>query len=168
VSASPGELLAAVSRHVPVRPEGLSTLAPADLADRCFELLLSEVVQPRLGQDRPLMLEAWPASQAAFARIDAGPPAAARRFELFIGGVELVNGWEEETGRDPLEARISSANAIRRAAGRPVLPVPARLVAAHGPGMPAGVGAALGFDRLVMLAAGASSIDEVRCFPDGG
>jgi lysyl-tRNA synthetase class 2 len=46
--------------------------------------------------------------------------------------------------------------------------VPARLVAAHGPGMPAGVGAALGFDRLVMLAAGASSIDEVRCFPDGG
>ena len=82
--------------------------------------------------------------------------------------MELVNGWEEETGRDPLEARISSANAIRRAAGRPVLPVPARLVAAHGPGMPAGVGAALGFDRLVMLAAGASSIDEVRCFSDGG
>jgi lysyl-tRNA synthetase class 2 len=168
VSASSGELLAAVARHVPVRPEGLAALGPADLADRCFELLLSEVVQPRLGRERPLMLEAWPASQAAFARIDAGPPAAARRFELFIGGVELVNGWEEETGRDPLEARISSANAIRRAAGRPVLPVPARLVAAHGPGMPAGVGAALGFDRLVMLAAGASSIDEVRCFPDGG
>ena len=79
VSASPGELLAAVARHVRVRPEGLADLGPADLADRCFELLLSEVVQPRLGQGRPLMLEAWPASQAAFARIDAGPPAAARQ-----------------------------------------------------------------------------------------
>jgi elongation factor P--beta-lysine ligase len=46
--------------------------------------------------------------------------------------------------------------------------VPARLVAAHGPGMPAGVGAALGFDRLAMLAVGAATIDAVRCFPDGG
>jgi lysyl-tRNA synthetase class 2 len=168
VSAAPAELLAAVDRKVTVVPEGLATLAPAELADRCFELLLSEVVQPRLGHARPVMLERWPAAQAAFARIDTGPPATARRFELFVAGVELVNGWEEETGRGPLEARITTANEIRRTAGRPVLPVPARLVAAHGPGMPAGVGAALGFDRLVMLAAGVATIDAVRCFPDGG
>jgi lysyl-tRNA synthetase class 2 len=168
LSASPAELLTAVERHVAVVPEGLATLEPADLADRCFELLLSEVVQPRLGHARPVMLEAWPAAQAAFARIDAGPPVTARRFELFVAGVELVNGWEEETGREPLAARIAAANAIRRAAGRAVLPVPARLVAAHGPGMPAGVGAALGFDRLAMLAVGAATIDAVRCFPDGG
>jgi elongation factor P--(R)-beta-lysine ligase len=168
VTATPDELLAAVERQITVVPQGLATLAPAERADRCFELLLSEVVQPRLGLARPAMLEAWPAAQAAFARIDAGPPATARRFELFVGGVELVNGWEEETDRAPLTARIAAANAIRGAAGRPILPVPARLVAAHGPGMPAGVGAALGFDRLVMLAAGAETIDAVRCFPDGG
>lgn len=168
ICASPGELLAAVQRQVAVVPEGLATLAPAELADRCFELLLSEVVQPQLGHARPVMLEAWPAAQAAFARIDAGPPPTARRFELFIRGVELVNGWEEEPSRAPLEARITAANAIRQAMGRPVLPVPTRLITAHGPGMPAGVGAALGFDRLVMLAAGAASIDAVRCFPDGG
>jgi lysyl-tRNA synthetase class 2 len=168
VSAAADELLAAVRRQIAVVPEGLATLAPAELADRCFELLLSEVVQPRLGHGRPVMLEAWPAAQAAFARIDAGPPATARRFELFVGGVELVNGWEEETDREPLEARITAANEIRRTAGRPVLPVPARLVAAHGPDMPPGVGAALGFDRLVMLAAGAATIDHVRSFPDGG
>lgn len=167
-TAAPDELLVAVRRHVPVMPQGLTALGPKDLADRCFELLLSEVVQPRLGHTRPLMLETWPASQAAFARIDAGPPATARRFELFVNGVELVNGWEEETGREPLEARITAANEIRRAGGRPVLPLPTRLVAAHGPDMPAGVGAALGFDRLVMLAAEAASIDAVRCFPDGG
>lgn len=167
-TAAPGEMLAAVQRHVAVVPEGLVTLGTVELADRCFEVLLSEVVQPRLGHARPVMLERWPASQAAFARIDFGPPATARRFELFVGGVELVNGWEEETGRGPLEARITAANEIRRASGRSVLPVPARLVAAHGPDMPQGVGAALGFDRLVMLAAGASSIDAVRCFRDGG
>lgn len=168
VTASPADLLAAVERLVGVVPEGLATLAPAELGDRCYELLLSEVVQPRLGHARPLMLEAWPASQAAFARIEPGPPATARRFELFVRGVELVNGWEEETGRESLETRIDRANAIRRADGRTILPVPARLVAAHGPGMTAGVGAALGFDRLVMLAAGAASIHQVRCFPDGG
>ena len=167
-TAAPGELLAAVRRQIAVVPEGLATLAPAELADRCFELLLSEVVQPQLGHARPVMLERWPASQAAFARIDTGPPATARRFELFVGGVELVNGWEEETGRGPLEARITAANEIRRASGRPVLPVPTRLIDAHGPGMPPGVGAALGFDRLVMLAAGTTSIDVVRSFPDGG
>lgn len=168
VTASPADLLAAAERLVAVVPEGLATLGPGELGDRCFELLLTEVVQPRLGRARPELLEAWPASQAAFAQIDAGPPATARRFELFVGGVELVNGWEEETGRESLATRIATANVIRQAAGRPILPVPERLVAAHGPGMPAGVGAALGFDRLVMLSAGAGSIDQVRCFRDGG
>jgi lysyl-tRNA synthetase class 2 len=110
------------------------------------------------------MLEDWPVSQAAFARIEGEDPPVARRFELFVEGVELANGWEEETGREPLLERISAANRIRTAAGRPVLPVPERLVEAHGPEMPAGVGAALGFDRLVMLAGGAHTIDGVRAF----
>lgn len=133
-----------------------------DRWDRCFELALSEVVQPRLGRGRPDLLIDWPASQAAFARLDAG--GAARRFELFVEGVELANGWEEETSREVLAERIEAANATRERAGRPVLPVPARLLAAHGEQMPQGVGAALGFDRLVMLAAGASSIHDIRCF----
>jgi lysyl-tRNA synthetase class 2 len=103
-------------------------------------------------------------SQAAFARIAAGSPPAARRFELFVAGVELANGWEEETSREVLLDRIAAANSIREADGRGRLPVPHRVVAAHGASMPEGVGAALGFDRLVMLAAGADSIDAVRCF----
>lgn len=130
--------------------------------DRWFERLLSEVISPRLGHDRPTMLEAWPVSQAALARIDPDDPRSARRFELFVRGVELANGWEEETSRDVLETRIAAANRIRADDGRAVLPSPSRLLAAHGPGMPEGVGAALGFDRLVMLAAGADSIDAVR------
>jgi len=61
-----------------------------------------------------------------------------------------------------LEARINAANRIRAADGRTVLPSPERLLDAHGPTMPEGVGAALGFDRLVMLAAGVDSIHAVR------
>lgn len=158
-SSSPSEWRAAGARA------GMSL--PARLADSCdawFELMLSEVVAPRLGHERPTMLEDWPASQAAFARLVAGPPPTARRFELFVAGVELANGWEEETSREILLARIAAANAVRTASGRTALPVPDKLVEAHGPTMPAGVGTALGFDRLAMIAAGTPSIDAVRCF----
>jgi lysyl-tRNA synthetase class 2 len=136
----------------------------ADTPDDWFEVILSETVAPRLGRGRPTMLEDWPVSQAAFARIAGEAPPVARRFELFVEGVELANGWEEETGREALLERIAAANRIRAAGGRAVLPVPERLVEAHGPEMPAGVGAALGFDRLVMLAGGADTIDGVRAF----
>lgn len=132
--------------------------------DAWYELLLSEVVSPRLGHATPTMLEAWPASQGAFARLDPADGRVARRFELFVKGVELANGWEEETSRPGLVSRIDAANRIRSADGRRPLPMPQKLVAAHGEAMPEGVGAALGFDRLVMLAAGADSIDAVRCF----
>jgi lysyl-tRNA synthetase class 2 len=110
------------------------------------------------------MLVDWPASQAAFAKIDPQSPPVARRFELFVEGVELANGWEVDPQREVLAERIASANATRAADGRGVLPVPERLLASHGATMPEGVGAALGFDRLVMLAAGANSIAAVRCF----
>jgi lysyl-tRNA synthetase class 2 len=166
--ATPDEWLAAVHRAGVAPPEGLSALSSEEVRDRCFEVLLSEVVQPKLGHERPALLEAWPVSQAAFARVDPARPLTARRFELFVRGVELANGWEEETGREAVATRIADANAIRSADGRTVLPCPERFLEAHGPGMPAGVGIALGFDRLVMLAADATSINAVRPFADGG
>jgi lysyl-tRNA synthetase class 2 len=157
--------LAAAGRRAGLEPvPDMDREASDQQWDRWFERLLAEVITPRLGSARPTMLEGWPVSQAAFARIDPDDPRAARRFELFVAGVELANGWEEETSRTVLESRIAAANRIRAADGRAVLPSPQRLLAAHGPGMPEGVGAALGFDRLVMLAAGADSIDAVRCF----
>ena len=158
------EMRAAIGRARIAVPAAWEAAAAADRWDRAFEILLAEVVQPRLGHGRPTLLEAWPVSQAAFARLDPDTGNTARRFELFVGGVELANGWEEETRREVVAARITAANAARVADGRPALPAPVRLLAAHGAAMPAGVGAALGFDRLVMLAAGAASIDAVRCF----
>lgn len=167
-TASAEEWLAAVRRAAIVLPEGLGSLAPAEVQDRCFELVLAEKIQPTLGHERPVMLENWPVSQAAFARIDPRRPTAARRFELFVRGVELANGWEEETSRGAVAKRITDANTVREADGRNGLPCPEKFLAAHGPAMPAGVGVALGFDRLVMLARGAASIDTVRPFCDGG
>jgi lysyl-tRNA synthetase class 2 len=164
IVAGADEMLAAV-RAAGVRPaEGTETLPAGEQRDRCFELLLAEVVQPRLGHGRPTMLVDWPASQAAFARLDAARPEVARRFELFVAGVELANGWEEETSREVLAERIAAANAAREADGRGKLPVPERLLAAHGAAMPEGVGAALGFDRLAMLVAGSDRIADARCF----
>ena len=156
---SPTEWQAAGSRAGLSLPDSL-----AESCDAWFELLLSEVVAPRLGRERPALLEAWPVSQAAFARLVDDSPPTARRFELFVAGVELANGWEEEPRRDVLLDRIATANATRSSSGRGALPVPARFVEAHGPAMPVGVGTALGFDRLAMLAAGTASIDAVRCF----
>jgi elongation factor P--(R)-beta-lysine ligase len=164
LAASVADLEAAVVRHGVVPPAPAGAASPADRWDRAFELLLAEVVQPRLGRGRPTMLVDWPASQAAFARLDPRCPGVARRFELFVEGVELANGWEEDPSRELLAARIAAANRTRAADGRGTLPVPERLLAAHGEAMPEGVGAALGFDRLVMLAAGAESIAAVRSF----
>jgi len=164
LDASTADLEAAVARHGVVAPAPADAASLSDRWDRAFELLLAEVVQPRLGRGRPTMLVDWPASQAAFARLDPRHPAVARRFELFVEGVELANGWEEDPSRELLAARIAAANRARAADGRGMLPVPERLLAAHGEAMPEGVGAALGFDRLVMLAAGADSIAAVRCF----
>jgi lysyl-tRNA synthetase class 2 len=172
LEAGVADLAAAGARLGLAPPPGLDAAegggrGGSDAWDRWFELLLAEVVGPRLGHGPPTMLEDWPASQAAFARLHPDDPRLARRFELFIAGVEIANGWEEETRREVLAARIDEANRVRAADGRGVLPVPARLLEAHGPAMPAGVGAALGFDRLTMLAAGADGIDAVRCFRSG-
>lgn len=163
-AASGSELQAAAEQAGVAFPESWLQ-EPSDARfDRFFELLLSEVVSPQLGQTTPVMLEAWPRSQSAFARIDPENAAVARRFELFYRGIELANGWEEETSATELLTRLEHANSVRAADGRATLPIPKQVVAAHHAAMPEGVGAALGFDRLVMLAAHQHSIDAVRCF----
>ncbi|PHY02217.1 MAG: EF-P lysine aminoacylase GenX [Planctomycetaceae bacterium] len=164
-------------------PESDADLPEAVAWDRWFEILLSDVVAPQLGRGRPTMLEAWPVSQAAFAKLSTDNPPSALRCELFVEGVEVANGWEEDTSRRVLHSRIAAANHLRATDGRGVLPLPQQLLHAHredadredrgcesfarlptGAGMPEGTGVALGFDRLLMLAAGAASIDAVRCY----
>jgi elongation factor P--(R)-beta-lysine ligase len=149
--------------------------APASLAledrDGWLDLLMVERIQPHLGGDRPALLYDYPSSQAALARIrqpaneDKEGFPVAERFELYIDGIELANGYHELLDPVELRARNSQVNAQRVADGKPALPVQNRLLEAMEAGLPSAVGVALGFDRLVMLAAGAKSIAEVVAFP---
>jgi elongation factor P--(R)-beta-lysine ligase len=128
---------------------------------------LVERVQPHLGTSRPAIIFDYPATQAALAQVrtDAGCPPMAERFELYVSGVELANGYHELTDPAVLRRRNAAASAQRRADGKPPLPEESRLLAAMEAGLPPSTGVALGFDRLVMLAAGASRLDEVIAFP---
>jgi lysyl-tRNA synthetase class 2 len=140
------------------------SLRPDD-RDGWLDWLLTERVQMHLGQGRPLLLCDYPASQAALAEIRPGNPPVAERFELYVSGIELANGYHELRDAGELRKRIARANAQRVADGKPPLPESSRLLAAMEAGLPPAVGVALGFDRLVMLAAGAKTIAEVMAFP---
>jgi len=156
-----GELMARV-QGLGIRPP--ATLE-ADDRDGWLDLLLVERIEPHLGVSRPVILYDYPASQAALAHVRSEDPPVAERFELYVSGIELANGYHELI--DPAELRIRNAqnNALRRTDGKQLLPEESRLLAAMQSGMPSSVGVALGFDRLVMLVAGAKTIAEVMAFP---
>jgi len=140
------------------------SLAPLD-RDGWLDLVLVECVQPHLGRDRPTILYDYPAGQAALARVRGEQPPVAERFELYVSGVELANGYHELVDPAVLRARNAANNALRLADGKEPLPEESRLLAAMDAGLPGATGVALGFDRVVMLAAGASRIEEVIAFP---
>ncbi len=144
------------------------TLGADEDIDVWRDLVLARLIEPELARrGEPLFVVDYPASQAALAARRPDRPQVADRFELYVGGLELANGFYELT--DPVEqrARFEAENAARRAAGRPEMPLDETFLAALEAGMPAGSGVALGFDRLVMLAAGVDDIREVLAFPVG-
>ena len=140
------------------------------LAERTLQGAISPAprTDPAAGQDgRPLFLVDYPASQAALARVREEPDGTrvGERFELYIDGVELANGYHELGDPAEQRRRLEEANAARVASGRPPLPIAESLVAALEAGLPPCAGVALGFDRLVMVATGHDTIDAVRAFP---
>ena len=154
------ELIAAATRRKIAAPSGLM-----QDRDGLLDLLLVELVEPHLGRGRPTILFDYPASQAALARVRHDPEPVAERFELYVDGIELANGYHELLDAAVLRRRNMDANAHRVGDGKPSLPEDSRLLAAMESGLPPCTGVALGFDRLVMIAAGAQSIDEVIAFP---
>lgn len=139
-------------------------LAHSDEA-RYFELLVN-LVEPALAREaRPLILWKYPANQAALARLSADDPSVAERFELYVGGVELCNGFDELTDATEQRARFEQDSARRATEGRSVYPIDEAFLAGLRAGMPRAGGNALGFDRLLMLATGAREIAEVIAFP---
>jgi lysyl-tRNA synthetase class 2 len=136
--------------------------------DAFFQLLVDRVEPGLASYSQPVFLCDYPSSQAALARRSPEDPSVAERFELYVGGIELCNGFGELN--DPVEQRRRSEldRERCRALGRHVPDLPERFLRALEQGMPRASGNALGVDRLVMLLAGESSIEAVRPFASEG
>ena len=145
---------------------GFASRAAVATRDECLDYLLAEAVQPALGNGRVYLLD-FPVSQSALARVRAGHPDVAERFELYIDGVEIANGYHELRDAAELRGRMRRDIDIRHRAGRSGPALDERLLAAHEFGLPHCAGVAVGFDRLVMLAGRFQSLADVLAFPDG-
>ncbi len=135
--------------------------------DRFFELLVDQVEPALARKRRPVFLCDYPISQASLARPSPRDPTVAERFELYVAGVELCNGFGELTDAAEQRRRFRRDRAERRKLRRPVYPLDEALLAALAEGMPPAGGNALGVDRLIALALGASSIADVMPFAAG-
>lgn len=129
-----------------------------------YEEILTSAVEPGLaGFGSPVIMMDYPVELAALARIKPGNRKLAERFELYVGGLELANGFSELN--DPVEQRhrFEESNRARRNAGQSELPLPEPFLDVLA-AMPSAAGIALGVDRLVMITAGVDSIDDVVAF----
>ncbi len=133
--------------------------------DDWLHLMFAEQVQPQLGWERPTIVSHYPASQSALAKLSSEREGTAQRFELFIQGVELANGYNELLDASEIFARNEAVNHQRAQDRKPSLPVHSHLVQAMRSGLPDCSGCAMGLDRLLMVLTGAHSIDQVLTFP---
>ncbi len=152
------KLVEVAASHDLVAPKGLDR-------DGLLNFLLGELIEPNLGQDSPAILYDYPASQAALAVVRDEDPPVAERFELFIKGFELANGYHELLDADELRRRNAEINRQRVADGSQQLPEESRLLSAMEHGLPDCCGVAMGLDRMIMLACEADNIRDVLTFP---
>lgn len=146
------------------RVSGADALPGLD-RDAWLDLLLTHCLERKLGRGRMTFLFDYPASRASLARIRPGAPPVAERFELYLEGMEIANGFHELADEAEQRRRLVADNERRKAAGQEPVPLDERFLAALEQGLPDCSGVALGLDRLVMVALGSESIDEVLAFP---
>ncbi|RTM15194.1 MAG: EF-P lysine aminoacylase GenX [Bradyrhizobiaceae bacterium] len=139
-------------------------VAEDDTWSDIFSKVLVEHVEPHLGQGRLTILFEYPSPEAALARVKADDPRVAERFEVYACGVELANGFGELTDADEQRERFTESMAEKLRRYGEAYPLDEDFLAAVA-AMPEASGVALGFDRLVMLASGASRIDQVVWTP---
>lgn len=134
--------------------------------DDWLNLLLSHLLEPKLKQHGAVFLYAYPPSQAVLANtvVDQHGDLVAERFELYIQGLELANGFHELTDAEQQLQRFEADNALRVSMGLPTVAIDYRLIDALNAGLPACSGVALGIDRILMLKQQANAIDEVLTF----
>ena len=135
--------------------------------DSCLDLLMGLVIEPTLGHHGIDVVIDYPASQAALARKQRDPEDGvmiAARFEVYVKGLELANGYDELTDATEQAARFADDNRQRERLGKLPVDIDTRLVAALQAGIPAGSGVALGLDRLIQLVLGKQYVAEVMAF----
>ncbi|MBM3505461.1 MAG: EF-P lysine aminoacylase GenX [Alphaproteobacteria bacterium] len=167
------DVLATLIADDPVDPTRLALAAnrigvraqPRDTWEDVFFRIMLDCVEHRLGTPTPTILHSYPAALAALARIDASDARVAERFELYVCGLELANGFGELTDAVEQRRRFMRDLEAKERLGFDRYPVDEDFLAALDRGMPEAAGAAMGFDRLVMLATGAKTIDDVLWAP---
>ena len=136
--------------------------------DGWLELLMSQVIEPELASlKKPVFIYNFPASQAQLAKVklDNDGEQVAARFELYAGGLEVANGYDELLDAKELRKRFEYDNQQRLKLGKAEMPIDEKLLAAMSLGLPPCTGVALGLDRLLMLAMNKESIDCVQNLP---
>ena len=141
-----------------IEPDGLTR-------DDWLDLLMTHRIQPAFPDDQLLAMYDYPATQCALARVVRRDDVdVAERFELYLGPLELANGYHELTDAAEQRARFERDHAVRAARGLPQPPIDEALLAALGAGMPACAGVALGIDRLLMAMQGTAAIADVLAY----
>lgn len=133
-----------------------------------LDLLFSHVVEPNLGHDLPTLIIEYPPATAALAKtaVDKEGNTVAKRFELYINGIEIANAYDELADGPALRQRFEQDNERRQQHDLPAMPIDEHLLAASDALMPCS-GIAVGIDRLLMVTTGARSLEEVIAFPSG-
>jgi lysyl-tRNA synthetase class 2 len=148
--------------------DAFSQYAPISLQEAMhqdkFDEIMVEYIEPRLGIDRPTFIYNYPAKMAALAKIKKSDPTVAERFELYIGGLELANGFSELTDAREQRQRFEEASEARAAKNWARYSMPEKFLQALQT-MPEAAGIALGIDRLAMILANTTKIDDVVAFP---
>ncbi|MEJ1341513.1 MAG: EF-P lysine aminoacylase EpmA, partial [Candidatus Sedimenticola sp. (ex Thyasira tokunagai)] len=143
--------------------QGVESLNLTD-TDSWLDLLLTHLIEPELGEGLCFVYD-YPASQASLARLSSDDPRIAERFELYINGVEMANGFHELTDENEQRQRFQLDQEKRQQLDLPLVPMDEQLLHALGAGLPDCSGVALGIDRLLMHIVGAEHIDQVIAFP---
>ncbi|WP_201587852.1 EF-P lysine aminoacylase EpmA [Psychrobacter jeotgali] len=139
-----------------------------DIRQSWLDLLFSHIVEPNLGHNLPTLIIDYPPATAALAKtaIDKEGNLVAKRFELYIKGIEIANAYDELADGQALRQRFEQDNILRRHHGLPSMPIDEHLLKASDD-LPACSGIAVGLDRLLMVISSADSLQEVIPFPSG-
>ena len=130
-----------------------------------LDFIFSHIITSTLGNTHPLFVYDYPACQSALAKLSDKSPKVAERFELFINGMEIANGFNELTDADEQHGRFEEDLALRQKAKRPDIPVDYLFLDALKHGLPSCAGIAVGIDRLLMAMTSIDDIREVLTFP---